>query len=128
MISILKPLLHRPLHVLNPPPPGRKEIYIATSIGFDALIFILTLVFPVKATRGRPSSPLLRIIERDGSLYFMAVLIWNLFWLILELYGRVRLPFPSLPCTGKWLMMSATQPGLKYVRPSHSIANPSPPH
>ncbi|KAJ3785802.1 hypothetical protein GGU10DRAFT_353734 [Lentinula aff. detonsa] len=88
--------------------PEMDLAYLLCSIVFDSIVFITTLVITIDnkcsiwpdsgdsstrlgQSRFRPAnSALLSTIQRDGVLYFCAILSGNIIWLILTLRERIR--------------------------------------
>ncbi|KAJ3987071.1 hypothetical protein F5890DRAFT_1472506 [Lentinula detonsa] len=91
--------------------PEMDLAYLLCSIVFDSIVFITTLVITIDnkcsiwpdggdsstrlgQSRFRPAdSALLSTIQRDGVLYFCAILSGNIIWLILTLRERPGLKF-----------------------------------
>ncbi|KAJ4495414.1 hypothetical protein C8R41DRAFT_827882 [Lentinula lateritia] len=91
--------------------PEMDLAYLLCSIIFDSLVFLATLVItvdygcsvwpsgsdsptPFGEARTRPTnSVLLSTIQRDGIIYFCAILSGNIVWLILSLNERPGLKF-----------------------------------
>ncbi|KAJ3799267.1 hypothetical protein GGU11DRAFT_815429 [Lentinula aff. detonsa] len=89
--------------------PEMDLAYLLCSIVFDSIVFITTLcsIWPdggdsstrLGQSRFRPAdSALLSTIQRDGVLYFCAILSGNIIWLILTLRERVSLDILLLLC------------------------------
>lgn len=82
--------------------PKMDTAYLALSIAFDSIVFILTLVLTVREYRVRRSI-LLRTIQRDGTLYFCLILSGNIMWMLLVSFARPTLKFmnaqPSMVLT-----------------------------
>ncbi|KAJ8501502.1 hypothetical protein ONZ45_g12127 [Pleurotus djamor] len=55
-------------------------LFVVPSIVFDTVIFIMLMVALVKRARESPLSMMLRIILRDGILYFVVVVLLNAAW------------------------------------------------
>ncbi|KAJ3999929.1 hypothetical protein F5050DRAFT_1709400 [Lentinula boryana] len=97
--------------------PEMDLAYLLCSIVFDSIVFLTTLVITVDyecsiwpeggdsstrlgQSRFRPAnSALLSTIQRDGVLYFCAILSGNIIWLILTLRERPGLKFMNTQLT-----------------------------
>ncbi|KAG6910724.1 hypothetical protein DXG01_008255 [Tephrocybe rancida] len=64
-------------------------IYLSLALSFDAFVFIATLIATFAAARQYRAKPWLRVIQRDGIIYFMAIFSSTLIWLLL---GQVARP------------------------------------
>ncbi|KAJ3747813.1 hypothetical protein DFH05DRAFT_1393599 [Lentinula detonsa] len=73
--------------------PEMDLAYLLCSIVFDSIVFITTLVITIDNKFRPADSALLSTIQRDGVLYFCAILSGNIIWLILTLRERPGLKF-----------------------------------
>ncbi|KAG5721036.1 hypothetical protein E4T56_gene1014, partial [Termitomyces sp. T112] len=81
--------------VLQPATQTMKyyTVYLALALSFDTLVFVATLFTTIAATRQYRAKPWLRVIQRDGIIYFMAIFSSTLIWLLLNEVGRSGLKF-----------------------------------
>lgn len=63
--------------------------YLALALSFHALIFITTLITTFNAAQQFDAQPWLRVIQRDGVLYFVAIFSSTLIWLLFGEWTRV---------------------------------------
>ncbi|TFK41742.1 hypothetical protein BDQ12DRAFT_710744 [Crucibulum laeve] len=79
-----------PFHIclLYPKTILRGCIYLIIAIFFDIIVFSITISRTINRNSLLPRTPLLRTIQRDGTIYFLVLLAGNLIWFILALFGR----------------------------------------
>ncbi|KAG6860722.1 hypothetical protein C0995_008165 [Termitomyces sp. Mi166 len=61
---------------------SRGGAYLALALSFDAFVFIATIIATFNAARQFHAKPWLRVIQRDGILYFMAIFSSTLLWVL----------------------------------------------
>ncbi|KAF8067955.1 hypothetical protein FPV67DRAFT_1494382 [Lyophyllum atratum] len=61
-------------------------VYLSLALSFDAFVFIVTIITTIRAARAHPTKRWLRVIQRDGIMYFMAIFSSTLIWVI---FGKV---------------------------------------
>ncbi|KAG6855932.1 hypothetical protein H0H87_009308 [Tephrocybe sp. NHM501043] len=87
-------------------------VYLSLALSFDAFVFIATLITTFAAARQYRAKPWLRVIQRDGIIYFMAIFSSTLIWLLLGQVARVSVSrrTPSRPSD-----QISSQNGLKLI-------------
>ncbi|KAJ6608074.1 hypothetical protein B0H10DRAFT_1816632, partial [Mycena sp. CBHHK59/15] len=65
------------------------KAFLALSLAFDTLVFIAIVYVTVKSSRSYQFMPLMRIIQRDGIMYFLVLFSSNLVWVLLLIYAPV---------------------------------------
>ncbi|TFY68427.1 hypothetical protein EVG20_g3554 [Dentipellis fragilis] len=79
------------------PREGRaSEVFVVLSLGYDGLVFFLTLgrtlyMFRKRKGRGPGSHDLVKNLVRDGALYFAVISSLNLFWTMVIFYAPAGL-------------------------------------
>ncbi|TFK41738.1 hypothetical protein BDQ12DRAFT_599337 [Crucibulum laeve] len=73
--------------------PTMDTAYLSLSIFFDLTVFSLTMIRTFNQHYLLPRTVLHWTIQRDGALYFCAILSGNIVWMVLSLCGRPGLKF-----------------------------------
>ncbi|KAG7446733.1 uncharacterized protein BT62DRAFT_84027 [Guyanagaster necrorhizus] len=68
--------------------PVMDTLYLAGSILFDSIVFIITLQVTIQYHKIIPRALLLQRIQRDGTLYFGIILTGNALWMLFSLCSR----------------------------------------
>ncbi|KAJ7177495.1 hypothetical protein C8R43DRAFT_872502, partial [Mycena crocata] len=63
--------------------------FLSLSLAFDTLVFLTIVYVTVKSSKSYQFMPLMRIIQRDGILYFLVLFSSNLIWVLLLIYAPV---------------------------------------
>ncbi|KAJ3517450.1 hypothetical protein NLJ89_g509 [Agrocybe chaxingu] len=69
------------------------EAWLCLSLAFDGLVFLAIIFITVRSARQHGFVPMMRIIQRDGIVYFFVLFSSNLVWLMLLLHARPALKF-----------------------------------
>ncbi|KAA1478068.1 hypothetical protein DENSPDRAFT_787576, partial [Dentipellis sp. KUC8613] len=62
---------------------------LCTALGFDSIVFLIIIITTTKTMRGVRVGHIVRVIYRDGVMYFFVLFTSNLFWVLLVFYARV---------------------------------------
>ncbi|KAF8239972.1 hypothetical protein L208DRAFT_1385275 [Tricholoma matsutake] len=74
--------------------------YLILQLSFEAIVFAITLITTVEASRNLPTLRWLKVMQRDGFLYFCAMFSSTLLWLLLSYCGKDNLrTINALPCS-----------------------------
>ncbi|TFY72255.1 hypothetical protein EVG20_g767 [Dentipellis fragilis] len=63
------------------------DAFLVICLGFDAIVFLVICITTVIAIRRSNYGHMLRIVQRDGIVYFFVLFSSNLIWLLLALYA-----------------------------------------
>ncbi|KAF9467861.1 hypothetical protein BDZ94DRAFT_1247909 [Collybia nuda] len=75
-------------------------IFVAPALVFDTVAGgLLTLGVYRQAGLDLDQMPLMKLVIRDGLLYFVVVFLSNIFWIIIHVYGSIIKPIPHLDFT-----------------------------
>ncbi|KAF9462318.1 hypothetical protein BDZ94DRAFT_1261590 [Collybia nuda] len=69
------------------------EAFLSISLAFDGIAFLIIIGATVKSSSSYKFMPMMRIIRRDGIMYFFVLFSSNLVWIILLLHARPGLKF-----------------------------------
>ncbi|KAJ7037623.1 hypothetical protein C8F04DRAFT_1091909 [Mycena alexandri] len=67
--------------------------FLSLSLAFDTLVFLTTVYVTVKSARSYHFIPLMKVIQRDGIMYFLVLFSSNLIWVLLLIYAPPALKF-----------------------------------
>ncbi|TFK31366.1 hypothetical protein BDQ12DRAFT_619019, partial [Crucibulum laeve] len=70
--------------------PALEISYLAVSIFFDVIVFLITVIRTLSLCTVLPRKGLSWTILRDGTLYFCVILSGNIIWMVLAICVRVR--------------------------------------
>ncbi|KAF9462324.1 hypothetical protein BDZ94DRAFT_1309791 [Collybia nuda] len=68
------------------------KAFISLTLAFDGMAFLIILLVNFRSSSSY-NMPMMKVIQRDGTVYFLVIFSSNLVWLVLLLHARLALKF-----------------------------------